>query len=299
MNQSQPSNEPQAALSPQQVNALALQLLRAQDRATLLALPSTSHPGLSAADGYAIAAQLQQLRLQSGGVCVGRKIGFTNPELWDTYGVRAPIWGPMYRHTVLSFAQWKDGFSLQKLVQAKLEPEVVLHFQSAPAAGASAAELLACVDWVAHGFEMVQCHYANWQFTPADAIADGSLHGALLLGPPVPVSSLGATPEGRLLALQSLQLGLYRNNTWVQDGQGSNVLGSPVLAAAHLLALLQEQGLALQAGETITTGTLTAAYAVQAGEQWHTVLKPAAVAQGTDNTVKTQGLGGLQVSFTS
>jgi 2-keto-4-pentenoate hydratase len=281
-------------LNPAQINALALQLQHAQDTAQLLPLPSTAHPGLTAAQGYEIAQQLHQLRLQTGAVPVGRKIGFTNPQLWPVFGVTAPVWGYMYAHTVLPFKCWQEGHSLAALVQPKIEPEVVLHFHSAPPAGADAAGVLACVDWVAHGFELVHCPYANWQFTAADAIACGALHGALLLGPQVPVAALGTGTEQALAALQSLQLGLHRNQAWLQNGEGSNVMGSPVLAAAHLLALLalQDPSVALQAGELVTTGTLTAAYSVQAGEQWHTVVQPPA-----DHSASL--LPGLRLSFTA
>jgi 2-keto-4-pentenoate hydratase len=288
------STPAQVPLSPAQINALAMQLQHAQGTAQLLPLPSAAHPGLSAADGYAIAQQLHQLRLQNGAVPVGRKIGFTNPQLWPVFGVTAPVWGYMYAHTVLPFESWQGRHSLAALVQPKIEPEVVLHFHRAPPAGADAAGVLACVDWVAHGFELVHCPYANWQFTAADAVACGSLHGALLLGPQVPVAALGNSTQQALVALQTLQLGLYRNQAWLQNGEGSNVMGSPVLAAAHLLSLLalQDPSVALQAGELVTTGTLTAAYSVQAGEQWHTVVQ----AQ-PDHTAPP--LQGLRLSLTA
>jgi 2-oxo-3-hexenedioate decarboxylase len=57
-------------------------------------------------------------------------------------------------------------------------------------------------------------------------------------------------------------------------GRGSNVLGSPLAAAGHLIALLakQPQAKPLQAGELVTTGTLTGALPIRAGETWSTVL---------------------------
>ena len=52
------------------------------------------------------------------------------------------------------------------------------------------------------------------------------------------------------------------------------MLGSPLSAAAHLIAVLakQPQAKALQAGELVTTGTLTRALPIRAGETWSTVL---------------------------
>jgi 2-keto-4-pentenoate hydratase len=50
-------------------------------------------------------------------------------------------------------------------------------------------------------------------------------------------------------------------------GKGSNVLGSPLAAIAHLLAVMSKQGQTmLQANELVTTGTLTPALPIYAGE---------------------------------
>jgi 2-oxo-3-hexenedioate decarboxylase len=43
--------------------------------------------------------------------------------------------------------------------------------------------LLESIDWVAHGFEVVQSVFAGWQFSAPDAVAAFGLHGALLIGP--------------------------------------------------------------------------------------------------------------------
>jgi 2-oxo-3-hexenedioate decarboxylase len=58
------------------------------------------------------------------------------------------------------------------------------------------------------------------------------------------------------------------------EGGGANVLDSPLLAFAHMADLLERQpGFApVQAGEIVTTGTLTAALTVKAGETWSTAL---------------------------
>ena len=67
----------------------------------------------------------------------------------------------------------------------------------------------------------------------------------------------------------------------MEVGRGANALGSPLAALAHLVDLLAQQPSLpkLRAGEIVTTGTLTAAYPVRAGEAWtmrprHPALKP-------------------------
>ena len=52
------------------------------------------------------------------------------------------------------------------------------------------------------------------------------------------------------------------------------MLGTPLLAFAYLAEVLEQQTLfeAVQAGEIVTTGTLTAPQPVSAGETWTTVI---------------------------
>jgi 2-keto-4-pentenoate hydratase len=253
------------------MQTLAKSVQHAQDQALPLPLFSDSPAGLSLAEAYAIADHLQDRRVQEGARVVGRKIGFTNPQLWDQYGVRAPIWGAMYAHSVTPAANLAAGFSLRPFVQPKIEPELVLHLHRTPPLGADESTLLSCIDWIAHGFEIVQSHFANWKFTAADAVADGSLHGALLLGEPQFLTTWGSDVQAQL---RTCELALFCDGQHVQSGVGSNVLGSPLAALAHLVALLAEQGpqAALQAGEMVTTGTVTAAYDVAPGQTWHTTL---------------------------
>jgi 2-oxo-3-hexenedioate decarboxylase len=53
---------------------------------------------------------------------------------------------------------------------------------------------------------------------------------------------------------------------------GANVLDGPIQALAHLAAVLGHDRLnpPLRAGEVVTTGTLTRAFPVLAGEVWST-----------------------------
>jgi 2-keto-4-pentenoate hydratase len=134
------------------------------------------------------------------------------------------------------------------------------------------AELLACIDWIAHGFEIVQSHFPGWKFRAADTIADGALHGTLCVGEPQEVRRLGAS---LMSDLERFAIALSCDGNVRERGKGSNVLGSPLTAVAHLIAVLAKQSRTkpLQAGELVTTGTLTTALAIHAGETWTTELE--------------------------
>ena len=52
-----------------------------------------------------------------------------------------------------------------------------------PQPGMDERELIRCIDWIAHGFEIVQSIFRNWSFQAADTVAAYGLHGRLFIGP--------------------------------------------------------------------------------------------------------------------
>jgi len=117
--------------------------------------------------------------------------------------------------------------------------------------------LLESIDWVAHGFEIVQSIFPGWKFSAPDTVAAFGLHGALLIGPRHSIA--GHTEDwGRMLP--TFEIDLKRDGTVV----ATNVLGGPVSALRHLIDILSRDHVnpPLAAGEIVTTGTLTRALPV-------------------------------------
>lgn len=258
-----------AALDPASV---AREMKEAQDRATQIDPFTARAPGFDLAAAYAVARRVCDARRREGFTTVGRKIGFTNSSLWDVYGVREPIWGYMYDRTVVQLEAGDARCGLRAFCEPKIEPEIVFGLRAAPKPTADLSAMLDSIEWVAHGFEIVQSHFPGWKFEAPDTIADGGLHGRLLVGPRQPLSRLGTDP---LASFRSFSLTLSRNGAVAETGQGSNVLGSPVAALSHLVSVLakQPESEKLRAGDIVTTGTITAAYPVASGEVWETRLR--------------------------
>jgi 2-oxo-3-hexenedioate decarboxylase len=133
-------------------------------------------------------------------------------------------------------------------------------------------ELLHCIDWLAHGFEIVQSLFPNWKFAAADTVAAFGLHGAYLIGPRYSVRD---RPEHWLQSLANFGIELCRNGEPVARGHASHVLDGPLAALKHLndLLALDPHNPPLEAGEIVTTGTLTAALPIRAGDSWSTTFK--------------------------
>src|ERR1700688_4947032 len=68
----------------------------------------TSRPGgLTLAQAYRVAPLLRAAFETRGEKITGRKIGFTNREMWKVYGVQAPIWGYATNRTTHELAYTK------------------------------------------------------------------------------------------------------------------------------------------------------------------------------------------------
>jgi 2-oxo-3-hexenedioate decarboxylase len=231
---------------------------------------SVRYPALTADDGYAAARLLHAHRLGRGWKPVGRKIGFTNRTIWPRYGVYEPIWGTVYDRTLIRAQDNRATVPLAGLVQPRIEPEICFGLKARPPVTRDPQALLACIEWAAHAVEIVQCHHPEWKLALADGTADNGLHGRLVLGTPVEVGRI----SGLAAALPFLKIALRKGEAVVDQGTGANVLGSPLLALAHFIEVLSKQPDAppLEAGEMITTGTITDAHPVAPGERWSTDL---------------------------
>ena len=271
----------------------ATDLLLAMDQVRFAA-PS----GRERLDDLAAARRLQadinRLRLDRGDKPLGYKIGFTNRSLWPVYGVSEPIWAPIWNTTVF---QSDAGPSVQiahveldrigkpigSFNLPRMEPEVVLGLRKAPASD-SLEDLADAVEWVAHGYELVQSAWPDWKFSAAEAFAAQGMHGALLIGPRRQVLAHGQLPA----FLAAVRVNLTCNGDVIADGDGTAVLDGPVQALGHLVRMLAENPpddpFRLGPGSIVTTGTLTDAQPLLKGQHWATGVSssaPPAIATST------------------
>ena len=234
------------------------------------AQPFTSrYPDLTMDDAYRVTALANGMRVAKGYRPVGRKIGFTNRRMWDEYGVRAPIWGYVYDRTLHDLAA---PFPLAPYSAPKIEPEIMFGLAKAPSPGMDDAALLTCIDWVAHGYEIVQSIYPDWKFSAPDTVIADAMHAALLIGPR---HEIGKNAGEWLRTLTNFEIELYCDGKLMDKGHALNVLEGPLSTVRYLMDLLARDpdNPPLAAGEIISTGTLTRALPVKPGETWTTKLK--------------------------
>lgn len=262
----------------------AHQLLDARAAGRLISPLSSTEP-LSIADGYDIAKAIIDIRIAQGETPVGRKIGFANRKYFEQYPAEhagMPGWAMLFDATV-RYARDNQGIqSLQGALQPRLQPEVVFKFGKTPEPNASVEGLADCIEWMAHGLEIVACPYPDWQFTVADAIAAFGLHGALLIGEPKLLSAASRQHLTQVLADSSVSLSCSEGEVFSlrAAGFGSDVMGSPMYALKRLHRLLQSQPqfAPLSAGEIICTGSWSEAYPLVPGQTWTTAFSGVSLA---------------------
>jgi 2-oxo-3-hexenedioate decarboxylase len=255
--------------SARDIAGIASRLIGAYDAVTQIAPITDADPTFDVAAAYEVLREIEnRRRIVQGWRSVGRKIGFTNTTIWERYGVFQPMWAHVWEHSVHRAREGHATLALAPFAEPRIEPEVVFGLKSAVPVAVDPLTALGAVEWIAPGFEIVQSHFPHWKFGAPDCTAAFGLHGALVVGAPTKITDRNR--RAIAAALPTFELVLRMGRRIVDRGVGSNVLGSPVLALAHLVRVLatQPQFPPLAAGEIVTTGTVTDAWPVAPGQTW-------------------------------
>lgn len=249
-------------------SALATELLDAYRDRRVVAQPSTREEGLDLTTAYAVEAEIVRARAAAGHRPVGLKVGFANKAAWRILKLQTLVWAHMYDDTVRHAVHDRAEVSLERLVSPKIEPEIVFCVKGMPAAGADAATVLESVEWIALGFEMIDCVFPDWQFQPVDFVASRGLHAGLVVGTPSPIA---ADARKRIAeALPSFTVRLDRNGETVATGSGKNALRSPAACLGELASALGRSTARgpLLPGDLVSSGTLTESQPMAADQTW-------------------------------
>jgi 2-keto-4-pentenoate hydratase len=115
----------------------------------------------------------------------------------------------------------------------------------------------------------VDCTIPPWNPQKIDSVAANRFHGALLIGPR---HEIGTKKDEWLRALTSFEIELFCDDRPMDKGHALNVLEGPLSTIGYVMDLLSRDPFnpPLAAGEIISTGALTRALPVKAGESWTT-----------------------------
>ena len=247
---------------------VAQELAAAYATRTAANAPSERDPSFDLARAYAIEAELARMRRLVGRATVGRKVGFANKAMWRVLKLDTLVWAHMYDDTVHYAKGGHASLPISRMFSPKIEPEIVFKLKRPLAAGLDPEATLDAVEWLALGFEIIDCVFPEWRFTPADFVAAYGLHAALVIGEPIPTTASNIPVLVDQLA--RFRARLLKNGELAEEGSGRNSLRSPALCLAELAAAISRQAGAepLDAGELISSGTLTTSLPISPGETW-------------------------------
>lgn len=249
--------------------ALASELLSAYETGQMIDVLPSGRPGFNLDTAYEVEAILKRLREAGGHRSVGRKVGYANKAMWRVLKLETLVWGHMYDDTVHYAENNSATLAIAHPRSLKIEPEIVFGLKQAVTGGSSdASAALACVEWLALGFEIIDCPYPDGKFQPSDFVASFGLHAALVIGERVavrPESVAGFVDE-----LARFKVRMLKNSKFVEEGAGRNSLKSPALCLAELGAAITRRFPAepLSAGEIVSSGTLTAGHLTARSDLW-------------------------------
>lgn len=252
---------------------VARELIDACAKRQILPTPLTTRdPEFDLSAAYAVETEAARLRRTEGRTTVGRKVGYANKAVWRALKLETLVWAHMYDDTVRHAEGDAASLDISRMCAPKIEPEIVFKMRAPLDGVTDAAEVLAHVEWIALGFEIIDCVFPDWKFQPPDFVAALGLHAALIVGEPRAIDSAAIPTLVEQLA--QFKVRLSRNGELVEEGSGRNSLRSPALCVAELSAAISrrmpEEPLA--AAELVSSGTLTESKLIATGESWTAVV---------------------------
>ncbi|MGH8434357.1 MAG: 2-oxo-3-hexenedioate decarboxylase [Pseudomonas sp.] len=230
------------------------------------------HPEMDWDDAYAIQEEIKRRKIARGCRIVGLKAGLTSHAKMKQMGVAYPVFGFLAD----TFAVPEGGeVKMSELIHPKVEPEIAF-VTKAPLKGPGChiGTVLAAIDFVMPGIEIIDSRYRDFKFDLKSVIADNTSASRFVVG------GRARSVEG--LDLRTLGVVLEKNGEVVALGAGAAVLGHPATAIAMLANMLGERGEEIPAGTLILSGGITEAVAVKAGD---------------NVTLRIQELGSVNVRF--
>jgi 2-keto-4-pentenoate hydratase len=215
-----------------------------------------SYPEMTVEDAYRIQLAGIEMKLAKGRRVIGKKIGLTSKGMQKLLGVDEPDYGILLNDMLLS-----EGFPCRRdtLLQPKIEGELAFILkETLKGPGVTIADVYRATEYIVPAFEIVDSRIRDWKIKLEDTVADNASSARVLLGSRVtPIKDLDLKLVGMMLE---------KNGEMVSSGVGAEVWGNPAAAVAWLANKLGDFDIALEKGEFILSGAVTAAEAVSAGD---------------------------------
>lgn len=252
-------------LSHDDVLAEAALLDEAEATATQIRQSTSVHADMTMDDAYRVQAAWLDRKLARGEELVGHKIGLTSRAMQAAMNITTPDSGFLTRDMVFEPDSTLDA---ARFCDPKLEIELAFVLAT-DLAGADLTidDVLDATDHVSPAIELIAARSfrkdpeTGRTRTVVDTIADNAADAGIICG--------RRQVAPREIDLRWVGALGYRNGTIEETGVAAGVLDHPAAGIVWLARRYAEQGLTLEAGQTILAGSFTRPIDIRPGDEFH------------------------------
>src|SRR2546422_454383 len=223
--------------------------------AAVASVVPTERRALSLDEAYDVQDRVRQALVARGERVIGWKAGFTSRATQQAFATDRPVCG-----FLLGSGVYASGAEVPAsgFVGLAVEAEVAFVMGRALAGpGVTPPQALLAIEGAVPALELIDFRYAG-KPTAIDAVADGVLAKAIVLGAPLTdVTHLDLALEGLVYEV---------NGAIVATNTAAEVLGSPINSLAWIANHLGARGLGLRAGDVVMTGSVSVLLRPKAGD---------------------------------
>jgi 2-oxo-hept-3-ene-1,7-dioate hydratase len=219
---------------------------------------STTWPGISFQDAYAIQNLVQQKKIAEGRKLIGHKVGLTSKAMQRSSQIDEPDYGHLLDDMVIA-----DGAKVphERFCIPRVEVELAFVLNKPlRGPGVRLTDVLNATEYVVPALEIVDARVQNPRKI-FDTIADNGAAAGIVMG-------------GRAVRPMDVDLRwvggiMYVNGEIEETGLAAGVLGHPAMGVAWLANKLTEHGAALEAGHIVLAGSFTRVIFARKGDTVH------------------------------
>ncbi len=247
-----------ATLTKEQINALADYCEKAELEAYEITKVTDQYPDMDYEDAFDVQWEIRRRKEARGNKVVGMKMGLTSWAKMAQMGVENPCYG-----FLADYFSVPDGgdIKVEELIHPKIEAELAfVTKEELKGPGVHIGDVLKATEMVMPAVEVIDSRYKDFKFDLISVIADNSSSSRFITG--------GVAKPVSELDLKTLGVVMTLNGEVVQTGAGAAVLGHPAASVAMLANMLAERGESLPAGSFVMIGAITAAVAIEKGDNF-------------------------------
>ena len=232
---------------------------------------STTFPGITIEDAYAISTEVHKRLIKAGRKLIGHKVGLTSKAMQRSSNINEPDFGYLHDDMLIP-----DGAKLSHASFCKPRVEVELAFvlgKRLMGPGVRLTDVLAATDYVVPALEIVDARVQDPRKI-FDTVSDNGAAAVIVMGGrPVRPMDVDLRWVGGIM---------YKNSEIEETGVAAGVLGHPAMGVAWLANKVGSMGTPLEPGHVVLAGSFTRVVFAGKGDTIHGDFGP---------------LGGISVQF--